>query len=136
MMSSRFAAAAALVAAFAASCAGAQKPQLRGRRLADGADEMRFHVVNNASFPITLANCGGNITVPALQNKTLTYASLDSMIEASFFWVVPEGVQWDCNSGCPDCFFVTFIMVEGEDGQGSLVTRLGYEVDDEEAEDA
>lgn len=105
--------------------APSESPQLRGSGSAKPG-QMLFRVGNNASFPITLGNCEANLTVPGLKEVTLAYNSTASMVEASFFWVVPEGTTWDCTTGCLGCFFVSFGLERG----GGLVTRLGYETTD------
>merc|ERR1719322_1377433 len=124
MTSSRFVSM-ALLAACAASGALAQPPQqLRGN--GGGAPgQMLFRVANSASFPVTLVNCAANFTVAASGAETQAYASFAALANTSFFWVVPEGETVDCNSGCPECFYVAFGLEAG----GGLVTRLGFETD-------
>jgi len=115
----------ALVAALAALGVRAQaphdSPQLRGSSAA-GAGQMLFQISNNASFPIVLANCETNMTLTASQDHTLAYSSMTSMAEAGFFWVIPQGTTWDCDTGCPECFYVAFGLERG----GGLVARIGY----------
>jgi len=125
MTSSRFVSM-ALLAACAASGALAQPPQqLRGNsRGATG--QMLFRIANSASFPVTLVNCAANFTVAAYHAETQTYASFAALANTSFFWVVPKGETVDCDSGCPDCFYVAFGLEAG----GGLVTRLGFETND------
>merc|ERR1712061_903177 len=61
---------------------------------------------------------------------TQAYASFAALANTSFFWVIPKGESLDCDSGCPECFYVAF----GLEAAGNLVMRLGFEtnVDDEE----
>jgi len=102
-----------------------RSPQLRGSQAKPG--EVVLRVVSKASFPITLANCEGNFTVPPLQE----YVSTVPVPKSDFFWVVPEGAAWDCETGCSECFFLAL----GVDLNGGLWARLGYESnDDGEAE--
>jgi len=116
----------ALVAACAASGVLAQPPQAQLRGNAGGAPgQMLFRVANSASFPVKLVNCAANFTVAASHAETQTYASFAALANTSFFWVVPEGETVDCDTGCPECFYVAFGLEAG----GGLVTRLGFETD-------
>lgn len=117
----------ALVATCAAWAVVAQPPQAQLRGNGGSAPgQMLLRVVNNASFPVTLVNCAANFTVAASQAKTQAYASFAALANTSFFWVVPKGESVDCNSGCPECYYVAFGLESG----GGLVMRLGFETDD------
>lgn len=124
----------ALLLAFVAPGVLAQQPQaqLRGNR-GDAPEQMLFRVVNHASFPVTLVNCASNFTVAASQVESKSYASFAALAKTQFFWVVPKGESVDCDSGCPECFYVAF----GLEAAGGLVMRLGFETnvnDDEPSE--
>jgi len=116
----------------AASGVLAQPPQaqLRGNR-EGAAGQMLFRVVNHASFPATLVNCATKFTVAASHVEKKSYASFAALANTSFFWVVPQGESVDCNTGCPECFYVAF----GLEAAGGLVMRLGFETnaDDEQS---
>jgi hypothetical protein len=109
----------------------AQPPQaqLRGNG-GSVPEQMLFRVVNNAPFPVNLVNCANNLTVAASHATTQAYASFAELANTSFFWVVPEGESVDCNSGCPECYYVAF----GLEAAGGLVMRLGFETDDTDDE--
>jgi len=95
--------------------------QLRGKTAEPGTVTLR--VLSKAPFPVTLANCDGNVTVPPFQEYVQTMAVNGS----NFFWVMPEGLPegapWDCENGCPDCFYLAWGLETG----GGLLARLGYE---------
>jgi len=125
----------ALVAALAASSVNAEadSPKLRGGGSTDlpGPGQMLFRIDNKAPFPVSLASCGGNVTLSTSQEATLKYTSLAALANVSFFWVVPEGAAFDCNEGCPDCWYVAFGLEE----RGGLVMRIGFMAETDGAED-
>lgn len=98
--------------------------QLRGSSTEPGHVTLR--VSSNASFPVTLANCEDNFTVPAIQNHTTNV----TVPESRYFWVVPMGVTWDCHTGCPGCFYLALGLERG----GGLVVRLGYDAVEREGD--
>jgi len=131
-MTSSFCLSMALVATCAAWGVFAQPPQAQLRGNGGSAPgQMLLRVVNNATFPVTLVNCAANFTVAATHAKTQAYASVAALANTSFFWVVPKGESVDCNSGCPECFYVAFGLEAG----GGLVMRLGFETDDNDDDD-
>lgn len=99
-------------------------PQLRGNKAETGTVTLR--VLSKALFPVTLVNCDGNVTVPAFQE----YVSTMAVEGSNFFWVVPEGAPWDCENGCPDCFFLAWGLETG----GGLLARLGYETSEHDGD--
>jgi len=109
-----------VIAGAHAGASGDTNPQLRGSPSKE--EKVTLHVSSKAPFPIVLASCEGNRTVPALQD----YTSGITVSGSSFFWVVPAGVAWDCKSGCPECFFLAWSL----DASGGLVARIGYETSD------
>jgi len=114
----------ALVLACAASGALAQSPQaqLRGNR-GGVPEQMLFRVVNHAPFPVKLVNCASSFTVATSHVETKSYASHAALANTSFFWVIPVDESVDCDTGCPECFYVAF----GLEAAGNLVMRLGFE---------
>lgn len=85
---------------------------------------MTIRVVSKAPFPIILANCESNRTLAAFNGS----ATAVHMSKRYFQWVVPEGATWDCESGCPECFYLTMGLEMG----GDLIARIGYESHDGE----
>jgi len=77
-------------------------------------------VQNRAASPIRLANCKASREVPAGGNATMTLAELDA------FWVVPEGLAWDCSAGPFDLFYADANLTGAE-----LVASVGYGLFDE-----
>jgi len=57
-------------------------------------------VQNQASSPVTLANCLSSHEIPAGGSLNLT---LNGIVG---YWVVPESLAWDCDSGPFDLFYV------------------------------
>ena len=97
--------------------------QLRGSSGA-GSNEVTVRVISKAPFPVTLANCESNRTLPAFNESVATIR----VSKSYFHWLVPEGATWDCASGCSECFYLAL----GQDMGGGLVARIGYESHDGE----
>jgi len=57
-------------------------------------------VQNQANSPVTLANCLASHAVPAGGSLKLT---LDGVVG---YWVVPDGLAWDCDSGPFEFFYI------------------------------
>lgn len=63
---------------------------------------------NRAAIPVHLVNCRENNTVPAGGNITLRLAGL------SGFWIVPNGLDWDCHTGPFDLYFIAVSLIGPE----------------------
>jgi len=72
-------------------------------------------VQNQAGSPVTLANCLSSHAVPAGGSVKLP---LDGVVG---YWVVPEGLAWDCDSGPFDLFYVA-ANLSGPD----MMTGVGF----------
>lgn len=65
-------------------------------------------VQNDAPVNVRLASCNESVTVPAGGSVSLTLAGV------SEFWLLPEGLQFDCNEGPFDLFFVGANLTDHE----------------------
>jgi len=100
-----------------------QHGQLRGSSGA-GSNAITIRVISKAPFPVILANCESNHTLPAFKERTTAM----HMTKGFFQWVVPKGATWDCATGCSECFYLAMGLNIG----GELVARIGYESHDGE----
>jgi hypothetical protein len=96
---------------------------------------MPLVVRNQGTSPLRLASCGGSQAVPPGGNVTVTLAGLSDL------WVVPEGLDWDCEDGpFADLFYVLANFTGPEPmvgiGLGSEADEGDDAAEDDEAEEA
>lgn len=92
--------------------------RLRGTNSVDNeATPLSVHIKNSANHTVTIASsCSEKPTLKPGE-------ALNLMVSKSqVVFVVPEGTEWNCQTGCSDCFY----FIANLTGEGALEGSVGY----------
>jgi len=79
-------------------------------------EETPFHIANNASNKVVLANCHERYGLKPGEKIETT------MLVTGGFWVLPAGADFNCSVGCADCFYIAMEWTETEGASA----RIGF----------